>query len=66
MSIAISSRHVSYLPQVALTAYAILSEIHSDLEDGLEMIPPSQIALLLADWTDPRNIMFVFSFGYHV
>jgi hypothetical protein len=33
----------------------MLSEIHSDLDEDLEMIPPSQVAILLADWTDPRN-----------
>ncbi|KAF8524376.1 nuclear condensing complex subunit [Hysterangium stoloniferum] len=43
------------LQKIALETYSTLSGIYSDLDDELKMIPPSQIALLLADWTDPRN-----------
>ncbi|KAF8494799.1 nuclear condensing complex subunit [Gautieria morchelliformis] len=43
------------MQKIALSAYEMLSETYSNLDEDLEMIPPSQISLLLADWTDPRN-----------
>jgi condensin complex subunit 3 len=52
-----SHTYLSIIKKVAMDAYKLISETYSSLDDDLEMIPPNQAALLLLDWTDPRNIM---------
>lgn len=51
--------------QIAVETFLLLSETYADLDTPSEMISPAQIASLLADWTDPRNAMYVqrFNFG---
>ncbi|GJJ15062.1 hypothetical protein Clacol_009337 [Clathrus columnatus] len=45
--------------RIAIEAYTLLSETYADLDAESEMISPNQVAFLLADWTDPRNVMEV-------
>ncbi|KIJ25339.1 hypothetical protein M422DRAFT_38823 [Sphaerobolus stellatus SS14] len=52
-----SSVNQCKMQKIAIETYLQLSEEYSELEDTQDMIPPSQIALLFIDWTDPRNIM---------
>lgn len=39
-----------------MSALQELCETYTDLEQDEEMVSPSQISDMLADWTDPRKI----------
>ncbi|EMD32178.1 hypothetical protein CERSUDRAFT_143953 [Gelatoporia subvermispora B] len=40
---------------IFLTAYRLVTEVHSELKEGQEMISPQHFGLLFVDWTDPQK-----------
>lgn len=36
-----------------------LSNLHDELDEDEEMVPPAQIGAMLADWTDPAKTVYV-------
>lgn len=38
-----------------------LSNLHDELDEDEEMVPPAQIGAMLADWTDPAKTVYVCS-----
>ncbi|TDL22781.1 ARM repeat-containing protein [Rickenella mellea] len=54
-----SSANQRRLQKIFLPTYEQLAKMHSELDEDEEMVKPSQIAMLLADWTDPQKTIKV-------
>ncbi|KNF04259.1 hypothetical protein PSTG_02605 [Puccinia striiformis f. sp. tritici PST-78] len=52
-----SSVNQRRMQSMMLPALDVLSGVYDDQEDKSEMLPPSQIALQLVDWTDPSKVV---------
>ncbi|KAI8986589.1 nuclear condensing complex subunit [Pilobolus umbonatus] len=51
-----SSENQKSLINITIPALNELIDIYSDLDEGEEMVSPTQIAAMMADWVDPRKL----------
>lgn len=45
--------------QIAVQILQLLYDLHKEVEEDAMMVAPSQMALLMVDWTDPQKAMLV-------